>query len=90
MDGSADVVEELTCAELVERVTDYLEGALTGGELARLNAHLASCDGCDAYVEQMRATVRILQTTPGERLSERAEDELIGMLREWARGRSGR
>jgi anti-sigma factor RsiW len=50
-------VEELSCQELVELVTDYLEGALSPTERVRFEAHLAECPGCDRYVEQMRATI---------------------------------
>jgi anti-sigma factor RsiW len=50
---------DLTCRELVELVTDYLEDALPDGERERFEAHLAECDACDAYVEQVRATIRL-------------------------------
>ena len=49
----------LTCVELVELVTDYLEGALSPRERARFDAHLAECDGCQAYVEQMRTVIAL-------------------------------
>lgn len=48
---------DLACNELVELVTDYLEGALTPEDLARVEHHLADCDGCEAYVAQMRLTI---------------------------------
>jgi anti-sigma factor RsiW len=44
------------CREVVEVVTDYLEGALPPDVHARLAAHLQVCGGCAVYVEQMRAT----------------------------------
>ena len=50
---------DLACRELVELVTDYLEDALPAGERERFEAHLAECDACDAYVEQVRATIRL-------------------------------
>ena len=50
---------DLACRELVELVTDYLEGALPATERERFEAHLAECEGCDAYVEQVRATIRL-------------------------------
>jgi anti-sigma factor RsiW len=53
------VVPDLACRELVELVTDYLEDALPSGERERFEAHLAECDACDAYVEQVRATIRL-------------------------------
>ena len=53
----------LTCRELVELVTDYLEGALPAGERERFEAHLAACEGCDAYVEQVRRTIELTGRT---------------------------
>jgi anti-sigma factor RsiW len=80
------VVEEMACVELVERVTGYLEGVLAPEEVARLRAHLSSCDGCQAHLRQVRAALRVLETTPGERLSPEADDAVVGMFRAWARG----
>src|SRR5947209_5607491 len=45
---------ELACAEVVEVITDYLEGRLSARDRRRFEAHLTGCDGCDAYLEQMR------------------------------------
>jgi anti-sigma factor RsiW len=52
---------QLSCRELVELVTDYLEGVLDPARVEALDAHLAGCDGCDTYVEQMRQTVAALR-----------------------------
>lgn len=60
MDGSA--ATDLTCRELVELVTDYLEDSLAVSERARFDAHLAECEPCRAYVDQMHATVRVTRT----------------------------
>jgi anti-sigma factor RsiW len=84
------MAEEMACIELVERVTDYLEGALTPPELARLRAHLSTCDGCLAHIEQVRTAVRVLQSTPAEQLSPAADDRLVSMFRGWAQAGSGR
>jgi anti-sigma factor RsiW len=50
---------DLTCQELVELVTDYLEGALPPGEVARFEAHLAVCAGCEIHLEQVRTTIAL-------------------------------
>ena len=55
-------IEELTCQELVELVTAYIEGALPPDEHALFEAHLAVCRGCTAYLEQMRQTISLLVT----------------------------
>jgi anti-sigma factor RsiW len=76
-------VEQLSCQELVELVTDYLEGALPAGERARFEEHLAPCDGCTNYVEQMRRTVAALGRLPPESISREAEQALLAAFRGW-------
>ena len=56
--------DPLVCREFVELVTDYLEGTLPEVERARMAAHLAECDGCDGYLEDMRRLVGTLHETP--------------------------
>jgi anti-sigma factor RsiW len=51
--------DELACQEVVELVTDYLEGALPRSQRRRFEAHLAGCENCAEYLEQMRATIRL-------------------------------
>jgi anti-sigma factor RsiW len=51
-DGTA-----ISCQEVVEVITDYLEGKLTPEEVAIFEAHLAICDGCQYYLDQIRITV---------------------------------
>ena len=52
--------QRLTCREVVELLTDHLEGALAPGERARVEEHLATCPDCTAYVEQLRTTIGVL------------------------------
>ena len=52
-------MEDLSCRELVELVTDYLEGALPPAERARFDAHVAECPGCELYVEQIRTAIAL-------------------------------
>jgi anti-sigma factor RsiW len=78
------VVEEMACNELVEIVTDYLDGTLPAAELARIRDHLSSCDGCQSHIEQMRATVRVLRSAPEEQASPAAASALVEMFRDWA------
>ena len=56
--------DPLVCREFVELVTDYLEGALPEAERARFEAHLAECDGCEGYLEDMRRLVDTMHATP--------------------------
>ena len=68
---------DLACRELVELITDYLEGALPPDEVAAVEAHLAECDGCDRYLAQMRATLHVLGTIPVPTLPDQAVDALM-------------
>jgi anti-sigma factor RsiW len=74
---------ELTCRELVELVTDYLEGSLSREDRKRFERHIAGCDGCSGYVEQMRVTIRAVGTLSEEALSPAARDELLRVFRGW-------
>jgi anti-sigma factor RsiW len=73
----------LTCREMVELVTDYLEGRLDGADRERFEAHVAGCDACTLYIEQMRMTVTALGHIPPETISPEAERELLGAFRDW-------
>ena len=71
----------ISCQEVVEIVTDYLEGQLDEATRAELEAHLALCPGCDLYLEQMRATIDELGHVPVETLSEQAQSDLMAAFR---------
>ncbi|SMC57097.1 anti-sigma factor family protein [Kibdelosporangium aridum] len=74
--------DELTCAELVELVTDYLEGALDPETTERFYSHLAICAGCGPYLDQMRMTVRTLGELPQEAVPAEVRDALLAAFRE--------
>ena len=75
-------VEQLSCQELVELVTDYLEGELPEDQRRRFDQHLATCDGCYAYVDQIRQTIRVTGEL-ADGLSPEAEQALLGAFRNW-------
>ena len=77
------VTQELTCKELVELVTDYLESALSRLDRRRFEQHIKVCDGCTTYVEQMRQTVVTLGRLTEESISPQAKDELLHVFRNW-------
>lgn len=56
--------DPLVCREFVELVSDYLEGRLSDRDRARFEAHLAECDGCDGYLDDMRRMVNSLHALP--------------------------
>jgi len=77
--------EALSCQELVELVTDYLEGALDDRDRRAFEGHLAGCDGCTEYVEQLRTTIRLTGTLTPADLSVDAEAALLQAFRSWKR-----
>ena len=79
-------VEQLSCRELVELVTDYLENALAADERARFNDHISRCDGCTEYLRQMRRTIELTGTLSPESLSPDAERALLHAFRGWHTG----
>ncbi len=83
-------MDDMSCSELVELVTEYFEDQLSDAERERIRRHLLACDGCQAHVEQMRAVVRVAGALPREGLSETAERQLLGVFRSWANERPGR
>ena len=78
----------MTCAELVELVTEYLEDRLAAGETARLEAHLALCEPCGIYIEQMRQSIAILGRLTEDDLPPGAADALLAGFRDWKRSRA--
>jgi anti-sigma factor RsiW len=77
-------VEAFSCQELVELVTDYLEGALTPADLRRFEEHIALCDACVEYLRQLRETIRLVGAISPDDLSPEAEAELLRVFRGWA------
>lgn len=76
----------MTCRELVELVTDYLEGALPPQEQARFEEHLALCRGCATYLDQMRRTVALVGKLTEREISPEAAQALLAAFRDWKSG----
>jgi anti-sigma factor RsiW len=81
--GSANDAGGLTCRELVELVTDYLEGALPESERARFEVHIAACEHCTAYLQQMRDTIRVVGAIEPGALEPEMERDLLAAFRNW-------
>jgi predicted anti-sigma-YlaC factor YlaD len=75
--------DALTCRELAEIVTDYLEDALPPAERARFEDHLSMCSGCRAYLDQMRRTLSALGTLPEATIPQQSRDDLLHAFRTW-------
>lgn len=77
---------DLVCAEFVEVVTDYLEGALPAPERARLERHFAACPHCGHYLAQLRVTIRLagrLGVDDVDALAPGAREELLAAFRSY-------
>ena len=74
--------DPLVCREFVELVTDYLDGVLPEADRARFEAHMAECDGCDGYLEDMRRMVATLQATPEPPADPDTREALLRAFRE--------
>jgi len=79
---------DLTCKELVELITAYLDGSLRGRRRHRFESHLASCDGCTRYVRQMAATIRATGTLTEEQVTDEQKAVLLTAFRGWTSSRS--
>lgn len=75
------IEDDLSCAELVELVNDYLDDALSSPERARFDVHLDICEGCRNYLEQMRTTIGLTGRLRVGDLSPGARAELIAAFR---------
>lgn len=76
---------EMSCQELVELVTEYLEGTLGARDRRRVAEHLEGCDACVRYIDQMRATLDLLGTVPVDSLSPEAQATLLAAFRDLER-----
>lgn len=75
--------DELVCQQIVELVTDYLEGALTRSQRRRFEAHLADCEHCSEYLKQMRATIALTGQLRAEDLTPEMREDFAALYRRW-------
>jgi predicted anti-sigma-YlaC factor YlaD len=73
--------EDIPCRQIVEMVTDYLEGALSSENVSIVDAHLATCDGCAEYFDQMRVTIRMTGTVEADDIPPQVLGPLLDAFR---------
>jgi anti-sigma factor RsiW len=78
--------DTLTCKELVELVTDYLEGRLSAQARERFEEHLGLCPGCHNHLDQARTTIALTGSLTEESIPPQARDTLLETFRTWKRG----
>ena len=82
---SDPMAEDLECREVVEVVTDYLEGVMPPGERLRFDQHLALCEGCQAYLEQLRTVIRVAGRPAVDAVPPETMAGLLRAFRDWRR-----
>jgi anti-sigma factor RsiW len=75
--------DDLVCQQVVELVTDYLDGALSRSDRKRFEGHLRNCPNCSAYLVQMRATITATGTLGPDDLSPDARREFTELFHRW-------
>lgn len=82
----------LTCQQITELVTDYVEGRMGFGDRLRFQLHLGMCKHCRAYLRQMRATVAALGELPAAdaAMPDEVRDELSRRFADWQRDRAAK
>jgi anti-sigma factor RsiW len=75
--------DDMACKELVQVVTDYLEGTLGADDRRRLEAHLEICPYCVEYVEQFRKTIEAMGSLSLESIPPERRSELLEAFRGW-------
>lgn len=80
----------LSCQELVEVVTAYLDGGLTRRDRKRFEAHIDGCTHCTAYLEQFRQTITATGSLTEGQIGPAAREELLDAFRDWKRERTER
>ncbi len=82
--------DDLSCQELVELVTEYLEGTLSPTVRTRFEMHLCYCDWCRVYLRQMRDTAGLARRLTEETLPPEGKEALIRAFRGWKRSTEGK
>ncbi|MEA2346300.1 MAG: hypothetical protein QOG62_87 [Thermoleophilaceae bacterium] len=75
---------EMPCRELIEVITDYLEGALSAEDHRRFEEHLGTCTACVLYVEQFQAVIKAVgRITSEDQLDPELREGLVSAFRDW-------
>jgi anti-sigma factor RsiW len=77
----------MNCRQVVELMTDYIEGALSSRDRTRFEEHIAGCDGCRAYLAELQTTRRILGRLADEPVPASVEKDLLETFRTWRSAR---
>jgi anti-sigma factor (TIGR02949 family) len=79
------MAEDLACREVVELVTDYLEGEMAPDDRRAFDRHLAACEGCQDYLEQLRTVIRVVGRPTVDAVPPETMAGLLRAFRDWRR-----
>jgi anti-sigma factor RsiW len=80
---SMPINETLSCQEVVELITDYLENALLAEMRKQLEEHVAQCPDCETYIKQIQQTISRLHQLAKQQVSPATRRELLQFFRSW-------
>lgn len=86
----SEPTDDLTCREVVEAITDYLDGASSAGPRERFERHLAECIGCTRVFAQFRTTIETIGTLTEDRVPHEQREATRHVFRRWREAASGR
>jgi anti-sigma factor (TIGR02949 family) len=81
----AESANHLSCQEVVELVTEYLDESLPPEDASLFEQHLNFCEGCVWYVDQLRTTVETVGEIREEQIPPETKERLMGAFRDWRR-----
>jgi predicted anti-sigma-YlaC factor YlaD len=84
-----DTPQEMACQELVEVITDYLEGTLPASDRVRFDTHLSKCAACREYLEQIRALIRLSGGLTVQTIEPATRESLLRAFRRWRDAETG-
>ncbi len=82
-------VDKLTCQQVVELVTEYLEHTLLPQLQEQFEKHLVQCPGCMTYLEQVQKTTMLLRTLAQEPMFPGTKQELLELFQQWKQAEEG-
>ena len=77
---------DISCREVVELLSAFIDGELPLPLRARVETHLAGCDGCTMVLEELRQTIRLTGELSEDRLTDAQRATLLAAFRGWRRG----
>jgi putative zinc finger protein len=77
---------DMSCSEIVELVTEYVEGGLSTADRDRFEEHIGFCTPCLTYLDQMRQTVAGIGEVEADELPPELQSSLVEAFRDWKAG----